>query len=398
MERWWDWLHLIVIVAIAKSQQAWLLWAMEQFDFIVIGAGIAGASVASQLSAKASVALLEMEERPGYHTTGRSAAAYEPNYGPRPFLALSRAGLAFYKNPPADFSERPIFSKRGSLVIEAKGQEEASQHFLTPGAKLREVSVDEMVSLVPVLRRDYANRGFYDDGTGDLDVDLLHRGYLKWFKQRGGKLHCNAAAQEIKKVGAHWQVKTPQGTFQAGTVIDAAGAWGDKVAELAGVAPIGLQPKRRSIGVIPITGHDGLMDWPFMVDCEESWYAKPQSGKLIVSSADQTPVEPHDAYADDEAIAVGVDRLMRATTLEVTRLDHSWGGLRSFVPDKFPVCGYDRAAEGFFWLIGQGGNGIQSSWGLSRLAAALAMREAVPEDLLAQGLQLEDVLPERFGR
>ena len=367
-------------------------------DFIVIGAGIAGASVAAQLSAKASVALLEMEERPGYHTTGRSAAAYEPNFSPRPFFALSRAGLSFYKNPPTDFSERPILTKRGSLLIEAKGQEEASQHFITPGAKLREVSVDEMIALIPILRRDYANRGFYDDNTGDLDVDLLHRGYLKWFKQRGGKLHCNAAALEIKKVDAQWRVTTPLGTFQADTVIDAAGAWGDKVAMLAGVAPVGLQPKRRSIGVIPITGHEGFMDWPFMMDCEESWYAKPQSGKLIVSSADQTPVEPHDAYADDEAIALGVDRLMQATTLEVTRLDHSWGGLRSFAPDKFPVCGYDAKAKGFFWLVGQGGNGIQSSWGLSRLAAALAMREAVPEDLMLQGLVLDEVLPERFGR
>ena len=371
---------------------------MEKFDFIVIGAGIAGASVAAQLTAKASVALLEMEERPGYHTTGRSASAYEPNSSPRPFLPLIRAGLSFFKNPPADFADRPIFDQRGTLLMEAQGQEEASQHFLNSNAKLREMSVDEMIKLVPVLRRDYANRGFYDDTTGDLDVDLLHRGYLKWFKQRGGKLHCNAPVQEIKKIDAKWQVKTPQGIFQAGTVIDAAGAWGDKVAIMAGVAPIGLQPKRRSIGVIPLSGQGNFMNWPFMTDCAETWYAKPQSGKLILSSLDQTPVEPHDAYADDEAIAVGVDRLMQATTLEVNRLDHSWGGLRSFAPDQFPVCGYDPAAEGFFWLVGQGGNGIQSSWGLSRLAAALAMREAAPEDLLALGLLLEDVLPERFGR
>ena len=371
---------------------------MADFDFIVIGAGIAGASVAAHLAAKASVLILEMEERPGYHTTGRSAAAYEPNYGPRPFWALTLSGLAFYKNPPADFSDRPIFSRRGTLVIEAKGQEEFSQHFLKPGANLREVSVDEMLALIPVLRRDYANRGFYDDGTGDLDVDLLHRGYLKWFKQRGGKTICDAPAKEIHRVGAQWQVVTPQGTFTAGVVIDAAGAWGDKVAMMAGVAPVGLQPKRRSIGVIPITGHNGFMDWPFFEDCAETWYAKPQSGKLIVSSADQTPVEPHDAYADDEAIAVGVDRLMQATTLEVTRLDHSWGGLRSFAPDHFPVCGYEPSAPGFFWLIGQGGNGIQSSWGLSRLAAALALREAVPEDLLSLGLLIEDVLPARFRK
>ncbi len=371
---------------------------MGNFDFIVIGAGIAGASVAAELAAKARVVLLEMEERPGYHTTGRSAAAYEPNYGPRPLLALSRAGFSFFKNPPKEFSEVPIFARRGSLVIEAKGQESLSQTFVAPGSKLTVMGEAEMLQVYPILRRGYANRGFYDDSTGDLDVGLLHGGYLKWLKQRSGKLICNAGAREIKKVGGLWQVATAAGTFTAPTVIDAAGAWGDKVAMMAGVAPIGLQPKRRSMSVIPISDHPDFMSWPFVVDCAESWYSKPQSGKLLVSPADATPVEPHDAYADDEAIAQGIDRFMQATIVDVTRVEHTWAGLRSFAPDKFPVCGFDPDAQGFFWLLGQGGNGIQSSWGLSRLAAAMALREAVPEDLLAQGLLLDDVKPERLRR
>ncbi|MDE2385685.1 MAG: FAD-binding oxidoreductase [Alphaproteobacteria bacterium] len=369
---------------------------MNNFDFIVVGAGIAGASVAAQLAAKAQVALLEMEERPGYHTTGRSAAAYEPNYGPRPLLALSRAGIGFFKAPPPDFSETPVFTQRGSLVIEAKGQENAAQSFLSADSKLQVMSEAEMLALYPILRRGYANRGFYDDGTGDLDVGLLHQGFLKWFKKRGGRLACNAGAQAITKAGKLWQVSTPQGTFTAPVVINASGAWGDKVAAMAGVAPIGLTPKRRSMAVVAGPQGSDFMAWPFVVDCEESWYSKPQSGKLLVSSADATPVEPHDAYADDEAIAVGIDRFMTATTLEVTRVEHTWGGLRSFAPDKFPVCGFDPTAEGFFWLVGQGGNGIQSSDGLSRLAAALAQHEAPPADIMAQGLILADVLPERF--
>jgi D-arginine dehydrogenase len=369
---------------------------MNNFDFLVIGAGIAGASVAAQLASKAQVALLEMEERPGYHTTGRSAAAYEPNYGPRPLLALSRAGYPFFTNPPRDFSELPIFTRRGSLVIEAKGQENVSEAFLSGDSKLTVMSETEMLKAYPILRRGYANRGFYDDGTGDLDVGLLHQGFLKWFKQRGGKLFCNAGAQEIKKVGGLWQVITPAGTFSAPAVINAAGAWGDKVAMMAGVAAIGLQPKRRSMAVIPGPADADFMSWPFVVDCAESWYSKPQSGKLLVSSADATPVEPHDAYADDEAIAIGIDRFMTATTLDVNRVEHTWGGLRSFARDKYPVAGFDPTAEGFFWLVGQGGNGIQSSDGLSRLAAALALREAVPEDILAQGLIMADVLHERF--
>jgi len=370
---------------------------MEQFDFIVIGAGIAGASVAAHLAAKAQVALLEMEERPGYHTTGRSAAAYEPNFSPRPFVPLIRSGLDFFKNPPTDFADRPIFTPRQSLFLQAEGQEEEARH-LEASAHLRAISENEIIALVPAIRRGYAMRGFLDEGTGDLDVHLLHSGYLKWFRQRGGKLLCNSGAREIAKMNGTWQVTTAAGTFTAPVVIDAAGAWGDKVAELAGAAPVGLTPMRRSIGVVPVEGFAGLMDWPFMIDCAETWYAKPQSGKLIVSSVEETPVAPHDAWADDEAVAMGIERLMNATTIEVTRLEHTWGGLRTFAPDKFPVCGFDPAAEGFFWLVGQGGNGIQSSWGLSRVAAALALREAVPEDVLAQGLQMIDILPERLRR
>lgn len=369
---------------------------MNQFDFIVIGAGIAGASVAAQLAAKGQTVILEMEERPAYHTTGRSAAAYEPNSSPRPFIPLIRAGRDFFINPPSDFADRPIFSPRGTLLFEAKGQEGLIEKHGGPASHLREVSVAEMQKIVPVLRADYANRGFYDAGTGDLDVHLLHSGYLKWFKARGGKLICNAAAQKISRASGKWQVATAQGTFVAPVLINAAGAWGDVVAAMAGAKPVGLVPKRRSIGVIPLQGHPGFMDWPFMVDLEDSWYAKPQSGKLLVSSADETPVEPHDAWADDEAIALGIERLMQATTLEVTHLEHKWGGLRSFVRDKFPVCGFDPSTDGFFWLLGQGGNGIQSSWGLSRVAAAMALREKMPEEVMAHGLILADILPDRL--
>ena len=369
---------------------------MSMLDFIVIGAGMAGASVAAELSASAHVLLLEMEDRAGFHATGRSAAAYEPNYGPPPVLALARASGEFFFNPPLSFSDVPLFSKRGSLVVVPHADDHSGHNFLSDTKGMREVGIDEMLNLFPVLRPDYAARGFYTADTGDLDVNAIHYGFLRQFKKHGGKLLVSAAAKSIARVSANWQVTTAFGTFSAPTIINAAGAWGDKVAQMAGVMPVGLQPKRRSVGIIPFDGYRDFMLWPLVIEVHETWYAKPQSGKLLVSPADETPVEPHDAYADDEALAGGIDRFMQATTVEVTRLEHSWGGLRTFAPDGSPVVGYDSASPGFFWLVGQGGYGIQTAPALARLAAALAARGKVPEDILAQGLQLGEILPDRF--
>jgi D-arginine dehydrogenase len=368
----------------------------NEFDYIVIGAGIAGASVAAHLAANARVLILEMEDRPGYHTTGRSAASYEPNYGPKPMLALTRASESFFKNPPAGFTDAPLFASRGSFFLEAEGQTAATEYLLSKSAGLQEYSEAQTANLFPVLRPGYAKRSFLDNSTGDLDVDLLHRGFLKMFKASGGALLNNAAASNIERLENTWSVAAAGETFSAPTVINAAGAWGDVIAKMAGVAPVGLVPKRRSIGVVPVTGYEGFEKWPMVTDCGETWYAKPQSGKLIVSSADTTPVEPHDAYADDMAIAEGIERMMNATTLEVTHLDHSWGGLRSFVSDGSPVVGFDPSTDGFFWLVGQGGYGIQSSPALSRTAAALAMRKSIPEDVLVAGLDITHIHPERL--
>jgi D-arginine dehydrogenase len=367
------------------------------FDIIVVGAGIAGTSVAAHLAETRSVLILEMEERPGFHTTGRSAATYEPNYGPPPMLAFTRASHDFFMNPPQGFAGGPLLLKRHSLFLEAEGQQAFTEKILALSAGLREISEAEAIAAYPILRKGYASRVFLDPFTGDLDVDLLHRGYLKLFKARGGQLNTSAIADVIERRQGGWRVTTPQGIFEGRILINAAGAWGDVVARKAGVKPLGLQPKRRSIGVIPVDGITGAADFPLVTDMGETWYAKPQSGKMIVSSADATPVEPHDAYADDMAIAEGIERLMTATTLDVTRLDHSWGGLRTFAQDGSPVIGYDPRTEGFFWLVGQGGYGIQSAPALSRAAATLVLGEKIPQDVVDAELKLADVLPERFS-
>ena len=366
------------------------------FDIIVVGAGIAGASVAAHLAETKRVAILEMEDRPGFHTTGRSAATFEPNYGPPPMLAFTRASNDFFVNPPQGFTDGPLLIPRASLFFEAEGQEAFTKAFLQTSSGVEELSETQAILHFPVLRPGYAKRTFLDPHTGDLDVDLLHRGYLKVFKARGGQLFNSAAAEKIGRHGTAWQVTTPQGVFDGEILVNAAGAWGDVVATIAGVKPVGLQPKRRSIGVIPLDGIAGAADFPMVTDVGETWYAKPQSGKMMVSSADATPVDPHDAYADDMAIAEGIERLMNATTIEVNHLDHSWGGLRTFAPDGAPVVGYDPSTECFFWLVGQGGYGIQSAPALSRTAAAMVLGHKLPQDVMDAGLKLASILPGRF--
>lgn len=366
---------------------------MNTFDIIVIGAGIAGVSVAAHLAQSRKVAVFDMEERAAYHTTGRSAAMYEPNYGPPPMLAFTRASAEFFKSPPQGFAAAPLVTPRHSLFFMQEGQEQAADKLLSISAGLEEISEAKARELFPVLNKGYAKRSFLDPHTADMDVDLLHGGFMKLFKSRGGNLVLSA---RVTALSSGWTVETTQGRFHAPIVVNAAGAWGDHIAGLAGVTRVGLQPKRRSIGVIPMPAGTAFDNWPMVTDVGETWYAKPQSGKMMVSSADATPMEPHDAYADDMAIAEGIDRLMTATTIEVDRLEHSWGGLRTFAPDGNPVIGFDPSTDGFFWLVGQGGYGIQSAPSLSATAAALVLGQSVPDAVMSHGLNPDHIKPQRF--
>lgn len=361
----------------------------RDFDIIVIGAGIAGASVAAHLAETHRVAICEMEERPGYHTTGRSAAAYEPNYGPPPILALTRAARRH-------FEQGGFLTPRETVFFMPAWQEQAFAGLMAVQQGMMEIPVAVAREKFPLLREGYARRAVLDPGTADIDVDLLHQSYLRLFRQRGGEIHCERPVTSLEKAKG-WTVRAGAETFHAQIIVDAAGAWGDVVAEMAGRRRVGLQPKRRSIAVVPGPAGADVMSWPLVGDVGETWYCKPQSGKLLISPADATAVDPHDAFADDMTLAEGIERFQQAVAYEVTRVERTWGGLRSFAPDGNPVVGYDGSADGFFWLIGQGGYGIQSSPALSRLAAALVRGDAPPQDIIDEGLELSMLSPRRFG-
>lgn len=367
---------------------------MESADVIVIGAGIAGASAAAELAADRKVVLLEAEERPGYHSTGRSAAMYVPTYGPPIILALTRASGPHFRNPPEGFADAPILSKRGELMLAGPGDEAEVEKSRALG--MREIPLSEGKALISLLRTEVLSTLLIDTAAEDIDVDILHQGFLRLFRRRGGRLVCDAEATGLVRKGADWVVTTRQGEFSAPVVVNASGAWADVIAGRAGVAPKGLTPKRRSAALIPMPVD--ISGWPLTFGAGESFYFKPMGGKLMISPADATPVEPHDAWADDMLIAEAIERFQAVIDHEVTHVEHTWAGLRTFSPDGDPVVGFDADAKGFFWLVGQGGYGIQTSPALSRTAAALVRGEPIPADIAAQGVTEEALSPRRFGQ
>ena len=251
---------------------------------------------------------------------------------------------------------------------------------------------------VPILRRDYVAGAFIEPHSMELDVDGLHQGFLRAAKAKGARIVVNAGVDAIERTGERWRVTTRAGTFYAPMIVNAAGAWADELAQLAGIRPLGLTPKRRTAFNIPVPAGIDIRGWPMVNDVAEEFYFKPDAGQLFVSPADATPTGPMDAYPDDIDVAIGVERLERATTLKVERVTRSWAGLRTFAPDASPVAGHDGGADGFFWLAGQGGYGIKTSPSLSRACASLIREQRLPEDLLQLGITAAELSPDRLRR
>ncbi len=374
---------------------------MQHADYLIVGAGIAGASTGYFLAGQGKTIVLERERQPGYHSTGRSAALYTVAYGTPQVRALTAASRAFYDAPPPGFAEHPLLSPRGELVVDFSGDTaELQRQFLEARAQVPEarlLDADQACALVPVLRRDKVQGALFDPSAADIDTDALHQGYLRGIRQQGGEIHNDREVLRIARDGDAWLVDCGAEQYRAPVLVNAAGAWCDELARLAGVAPIGLVPKRRA--AFTFHGPEGVdcHAWPCVVDLHEAFYFKPDAGQLLGSPANADPVAPHDVQPEELDIAMGIYQIEEHTSLSIRRPAHTWAGLRSFVADGDLVAGYDGQAEGFFWVAAQGGYGIQTSAAMGQASAALIRRQPLPEALTRFGLSEAMLSPARLG-
>jgi len=361
-------------------------------DIIVIGGGIAGISAAAECArAGANVTVLESEPQIGYHATGRSAAIFIRNYGNATLRALNAVAEPIFEQP-GEISDKPILSPRGELMIASEEELSVLDAYLDGAVGVERLTGREAAEIVPILRPECIAGAMIERDARGIDVDLLLQGYARMLRGRGGRIVTGAAVQSLQHKAGQWRVETAQGSFTAPTIVNAAGAWADEVTAMAGLPRLGLTPYRRSAAIIPAPeGHD-TEHWPIFGSIAETWYAKPEAGKLMVSPADEDPVDPHDAWPEDMVLAEGLHRFEQAVTHEVTRLEHSWAGLRTFAPDRTPVAGFDSRSNGFFWLAGQGGYGVQTAPALSRLSAALLTGRAPEIDAATRAA----LAPDRF--
>jgi D-arginine dehydrogenase len=372
---------------------------LQTYDFAVIGAGIAGASAAYELQSRGRTLLLEQERLPGHHTTGRSAAFSVESYGNRVVRLLTSAGRSFLVDPPEGFAPVPLTNRCPMLWIarpeQAQQLAERAQCIVAAGTEPLEVSAAEARSICPVLREDQIAMGLLEERALHIDVAALLDGYLAGFRALGGELATRAAVTDLHSTHGSWEIHTRDGRYHAGVIVNAAGAWAEEIGALAGARAIGLTPLRRTaITFDPPDGVD-IAQWPCVIDAGEEFYLKPEGAQLLASPCDETPFAPCDVTPDELEVAMAVDRVMRATTLEIRHIQHRWAGLRSFVADRALVIGMDPDIPGFCWLAGQGGSGIMTAPSAARAAASLIVDNALPADLKTLGITSEMLAPSR---
>lgn len=370
-------------------------------DVLIIGGGMAGASAAFFLAPGRQVTVLEAEAHCGMHTTGRSAALFIEGYGNAAIRAFTRASRQFFLEPPSGFCDVPLLTPRGTMLIGTAAQRSRlealfAERVAESATAMEWLDHDACRSVIPILRPDYEASAFLDRSAMDIDVDALHQGFLRGARRQGARVATNARVEAIERVGGKWIVTTTAGVFEAPTLVDAAGAWADQVAAMAGATPLGLVPKRRTAMLVETPPGINARDWPGVIDVDEMFYFKPSSGMLLLSPADETPSEPCDAQAEEIDIAIAVDRVQQAAALPVTHVSRSWAGLRSFFADKTPAVGWDTRVEGFFWLAGQGGYGIQTGPALGQLTAALVTGSDLPMPFPGEGADPSLLSPARF--
>ena len=352
----------------------------SQHDIVIVGAGIAGASLAWHLATAASAAprvlLLEREPQPGLHSTGRSAAMFMETYGPPQARALTRASRGMYERPPTSFSDTPLLTPRGVLYVGWNDQQAALDALHTElvgsGAQVGRVDAAEALRRVPVLRAEGLLGAVTEPDAMDIDVNALHQAYLSGFRRAGGVQRCDAELVSARhdEHGNGWTLTLQDGqTLRCNIILNAAGAWADVVAARCGAPGVGLSPKRRSAFTFAAPAGVDTRSWPAVAAIDDSWYFKPDAGQLLGSPANADPVEPHDVVPEELDIAQGIHGIEQHTHLTIRRPQRTWAGLRSFVPDGELVIGWDATTPGLFWLAGQGGYGIQSADGAAQLAA-----------------------------
>ena len=368
----------------------------ESWDVIVIGAGIAGISIASNLSKDANVLVLECEESPMVHSTSRSAAMHIESYTDDPMEHFIRASRPFFVTPPTEFCNTPLSSSRGTLTIGYKDQhlDLKKLHTKQTGCKL--LTADDLQDRVSAIRAENYSGGILDNRSLDIDVNQLCQSYLRSFRENAGKLRCNVAVKGLQQHSDLWTLETNVGSFTTPIVINACGAWCDEIAEKALDAPIGLVPYRRTVAIVEFE-KPANRDWPMTENLNGDWYAAPQGEWMLISLNEETPMPPCDVWPEDIDVATAIDNFQQEFDLgEVVKVVRSWAGLRTFSPDRQPVVGFDQRAKGFFWLAGQGGSGIHSAPALSNAAAALITGNVYPDWMNISANIIDNLSPDRF--
>ncbi len=363
---------------------------MTGYDFAIVGAGMAGASLAAELAPHASVLLLEAEDRPGYHATGRSAAFWEQCYGGPEIVPLTLASGPYLR-------AGGFLSRRGALNI-GRESERASldgymERFGPTGAEIERLERGAAAALIPGLKPQWSN-AVWEPACADIDVAGLHQHYLALGRQRGVELANRARVSALDRSGGQWNIACGGGErFAAATIVNAAGAWADAVARLAGLAPLGIQPLRRTVAQLR-TDPPPPADLPLVLDIGGRFYFKPEAGRLWLSPHDETPSDPCDAAPEELAVAEAIDRFEQVVSWRVEAVERRWAGLRSFAPDRLPVYGRDPREPGFAWFAGQGGYGIQTAPAGARLTAQLLLGHE--RDEMTADVESSLYLPDRL--
>ena len=364
---------------------------MSDFDIVIVGGGIAGASLGAEIVAKCHALIIEAEDQGGYHSTGRSAAFYLESYGGPEVAKLTLASRDLLARPPEDFSEHGFLRVRGDLHIT---RDELPA--LPDSVEARIVEREELERLIPGIRAEW-QRALFEPGCADIEVAALHAAYLRKFRREGGAVRTNAKLTGAKRADGRWVIILEDGsTFSASVIINAAGAWADNIAAIAGAAPLGIAPKRRTMVQLRVT-RSGLRDLPLVDGADGTFYFKGETDNSVwLSPHDEIATDPCDAAPEEMDVAIAIDRFEEVVDWPIERVERSWAGLRSFAPDRLPVYGFDAHVPGFFWCAGQGGFGIQTSPAAAKFAAALLLVEE-PEASVAH-IDPAVFSPRRFDR